>query len=118
MRGRWQLDIGLCAWGIANWNDRIEVAHCESPLEEIDEAVRFLDGQKLESTPKWSAKKAALTFRFDLGGLLRTWGWKNDPEIDPTSHQWTLYEPDDYYLSCDQADRLSRTHKSESPHVR
>lgn len=83
--GAWRLWIYCCHWSIAQSGK--ELAHSESPDDEIVLSTQRLDGQKLLSVAPGTAP-GSWVFSFDLGGELKTWPYDDDPSYV----QWHLFE--------------------------
>lgn len=98
VRGAWHLWIYMCHWSI-EFQER-EICHSESEDIEMNRACGFLNGQCLSNIETNSLN--AIDFRFDLGGVLKTFPYSND-EIED---MWMLYCPDKRVL-CFQSDGKS-----------
>ncbi len=85
--GQWHLWIYCCNWVVLDHG--VAVAHDAALDDEIAAAVGLLDGQKIVSVAHGEAP-GTWTFRFDLGGELRTSPYRDDPGLE----QWHLYERD------------------------
>jgi hypothetical protein len=81
--GDWRLWIYCCDWEVLSGRKRIGDS---SRKVRIRKAAEFLNGQKMTHF-SISPRKVICTFRFDLGGILRTMPY------DTESEQWMLYEP-------------------------
>ncbi|MGF6770379.1 hypothetical protein P3T18_002858 [Paraburkholderia sp. GAS199] len=77
----------MCNWAIDA--DGLQLAANETSNTVIDKALRFLDGQKLESI-EVTRKDMKTIFQFDLGGKLSTWPY-SDQEVRCDA-QWILYD--------------------------
>ncbi|QGZ65580.1 hypothetical protein [Paraburkholderia acidisoli] len=97
--GNWRLWIYCCNWSIELGGK--EVAHNESPDDDITFAAQRLDGQKLLSVARGSTP-SSWVFAFDLSGVLRTWPYDNDLSVE----QWLLYERDSGDVLSVRADGL------------
>jgi hypothetical protein len=100
--GQWTLCIYLCDWIIRD--DQKLLAHSESDNIEIEKAIAFLEGQKIIDVAK-HIQKSKWRFTFDLGGRLTT---SPNEEYDETDDQWTLHEPDGWFLVTDQLGNIKR----------
>ncbi|MFM0221177.1 hypothetical protein [Paraburkholderia dipogonis] len=85
--GQWHLWIYMCNWTIdANG---LRLTDNEASNAAIDRAIRYLDGQKLESV-EVMRKDMKTVFQFDLGGKLATWPYAD--EDVRSDAQWILYD--------------------------
>ena len=91
VQGEWHLWIYCCSWRVTK--EGTLVAHSESSDKEIEEAMRFLDGQCIESV--YVHPDCSTTFEFDLGGVMETQPY--EPGTD--DEQWYLYEPGETVFS-------------------
>ena len=83
VHGDWHLWICCCRWEVLNHGKRVGDS---SRKATVRRAAETLDGQKLTQV-SIAPRKMECVFRFDLGGMLRTY-----PD-DKESEQWLLYEP-------------------------
>lgn len=83
--GEWRLWIYCCHWSIAQSGR--DLAHSESPDDQIAFSTQRLDGQKLLSVVPGTAP-GSWVFSFDLGGELKTWPYGDDP----SDEQWHLFD--------------------------
>lgn len=97
--GNWHLWIYCCSWSIELSGK--EAAHSESPGDDITFAAERLDGQKLLSVG-YGTMPSSWMFAFDLGGVLKTWPY----DEDPSDEQWLLYERDSGDVLSVRADGL------------
>jgi hypothetical protein len=97
--GSWHLMIYCCNWSIALSGK--EVAHSESPADDITFAAQRLDGQKILSVAPGTTP-GSWVFAFDLGGELKTWPYGESP----SDEQWLLYERDSGDVLSVRADGL------------
>jgi len=95
VHGDWHLWIYCCDWKIFD-GSRL-VGSSKSTDRSIDQAARFLNGQKLIKA-RVVPRNMRSYFHFDLGGRLET------TPFDRTREQWLLYEPNGNVLSV-RADR-------------
>lgn len=85
--GQWHLWIYMCNWTISA--NGLQLADNEASNAAIDRAIRYIDGQKLESV-EVMRKDMKTVFQFDLGGNLATWPYA-DEEVQSDA-QWILYD--------------------------
>ncbi|OAJ63317.1 hypothetical protein A6V37_20710 [Paraburkholderia ginsengiterrae] len=97
--GSWHLWIYCCNWSIVLSGK--EVAHSESPADDITFATQRLDGQKILSVVR-DTTPGSWVFAFDLDGELKTWPYGDDP----SDEQWLLYERDSGNVLTVRADGL------------
>jgi|SRR5581483_4349346 len=83
IHGDWHLWIYCCEWEVFSRGKRVGDSSRKATARR---AVETLDGQKLTQF-SISPRKVECVFRFDLGGMLRTYPY------DKESEQWLLYEP-------------------------
>jgi hypothetical protein len=81
--GQWHLWIYCCHWRA--FQGASVLAWSEDGHELIDRAASRLNGQKLVAVMV-DPSQGRSTFTFDLGGLLETWPYGDDP----TEEQWMI----------------------------
>lgn len=81
--GEWRLWTDCCHWRLRQ--DAAQIAWSEDDRSVIERATSILNGQKLVAVSA-SAREGRSSFTFDLGGLLETWPYEEDPALE----QWTL----------------------------
>ncbi len=86
LRGDWHLWITYCEWVL--WQGARYRATSRSSDARITDALLDLDGQQLTSV-EVSPDLRHSCFRFDLGGRLETFAYKNE---DNLIEQWMLFE--------------------------
>ena len=104
VHGQWHLWIYCCHWRVLQHGTQI--AWSEDANEVIGRATTSLNGQKLLGVSV-DCDAGSSTFTFDLGGLLETWPYGDDP----TDEQWIIltdaeafaYRADGTYL-CGPSD--------------
>jgi len=102
----------MCDWVILKNDD--DLADSESPEEQIEQAISYIDGQCLAALPTVDDKLKTWGFKFDLGGALLTRPYDDGDQHD----QWMLFEADGNVVSSDQTGRLTREPGSRSGYVR
>ncbi len=106
MRGEWHLWIYCCDW--ENFQKRQYIADSESEDRLIEQALSYLNGQKPVSIEIDSANNSC-SFRFDLGGLLKT----TSGDYEPLTDEWLLFDRFGYVL-CYRNDACYSYHPSNS----
>jgi hypothetical protein len=108
VRGAWHLWIYCCDWRILLNNQR--VCHSESPVSQIQEGCRILDGQALQKLiifkDTWKTE-----FQFDLGGTLQTRPYQDNDN----GEQWMLFYPDGRVFSWYSDGSYVDEHEESSP---
>ncbi|RFU43682.1 hypothetical protein [Paraburkholderia sp. DHOC27] len=77
----------MCNWAISS--NGLHLADNEASSNSINEALQYLDGQKLLSV-EVSPTEVKTVFRFDLGAELVTWPYLE--EGDRYEDQWLFYD--------------------------
>lgn len=106
VKGAWHLWIYCCRWRV--FQNRKELARCEDTREAIDRATSTLDGQKLLSLSVDPAGGRS-TFTFDLGGIIDTWPYGDDP----TQEQWIILSSSEAFVF--RANGSYSRHPSNTP---
>ena len=90
VHGQWHLWIYCCHWRITQ--DGTQLACSEDDEKTIGRAIAALNGQNLISVSVQSDQRSS-EFMFDLGGLLETWPYGEDP----TDEQWMIYSENEVF---------------------
>ena len=104
LHGDWHLWIYCCAWEIFSDGNHFADGSTRRGMEK---AAEFLNGQKLMEV-SLVPRKVLCTFKFDLGGTLKTISY------DRRSEQWLLYTPAHRVLIL-RADRRYQYVHSDMP---
>jgi hypothetical protein len=89
--GTWNLFIFDCHWRVNVSSENLADDECAQ--EQIEVAMRLIDGQKLTEV-RLDVAERATTFNFDLGATLTTWPYEANED-----EQWSLYLPDGRVLT-------------------
>ena len=106
VHGEWHLWIYCCNWRASQ--DGAELAWSEDATEAIGRAVGRLNGQKLIGVDVAPAEGSS-TFKFDLGGVLETWPYGDDP----TDEQWIILSATEAFAY--RADGFYKRDPSDTP---
>lgn len=82
-RGAWSLWIYCCHWRITRSGEQL--AWSEDDATTITNAAAYLNGQRLSAIAV-SPSDGHTRFSFDLGGVLETWPYGDDP----AEEQWNV----------------------------
>ena len=106
VHGEWHLWIYCCQWRALQ--DGLELARSEIAHEAIERAAATFNGQKLIRVAVAPAEGRS-TFTFDLGGVLETWPYGDDP----TDQQWLILTGAEAFAY--RADGLYKRDPSDTP---
>lgn len=106
--GEWYLWIGICHWLCSE--NGVDFCTDLAPDEEIIDAAKFMDGQKLIAVEVQPALGRS-TFVFDLGATLETWPYGDDEHDE----QWSLYTPSSYVLGFRADGHYAWTRSDQPP---
>jgi hypothetical protein len=109
LHGEWYLWIGTCHWRCSDGGN--EQCTDLSPDEQIVEAAKLMDGQKLVSV-EVEPETGRSQFGFDLGAILETWPYADEDNDE----QWSLYTPSNYVLGYRADGHYSWTPSDQPPH--